>query len=282
MPMYRGTSSRPPHTYGNGITVTLGQNLTVQGKTGNLTSMGGFSNTAFENDGTIRANTSGGTITITLGTAANPDRNAGTIATASGGTISASVPANYTPDGTLTGGTWQVYDNSTLRITMNAGLVTNAANILLDGANSHFYTNFSTDALAALTTNAGSLTVQNGRAFTSTDDLTKSGTLLVGPGGTVIVTGTYTEAGTLNVRATGLLSVAGALANFDGANLSGGTYRIAGTFQFPGAAIATNAATLVLDGSASQIIDQNGNDALAGLSPRTWLFRRCRAVHAAE
>ncbi len=261
--LFGGTSDALNLLYipSSSITVTLGANLTVHGKNGQL--YGQFTSDTFINQATINADTAGGTITV------NPTTwtNSGTVRAQNGGILSATAPTNYA-SGTLTGGTWQVYDTSTLRVAMSAGLVTNAATILLDGATSHFYQAASgtTDALAALATNAGSLTVQNSRTFTSTADLMNSGTLLIGPGGTVTVTGTYTEAGTLNVRATGVMSVAGALANFDGANLSGGTYRIAGTFQFPGAAIATNAATLVLDGSASQIIDQNGNDALAGLA----------------
>jgi hypothetical protein len=60
--------------------------------------------------------------------------------------------------------------------------------------------------------------------------------------------------------------VGGVLTNFNSGALTGGTYQIAGAFQFPGAAITTNAANIVLDGAGSQIVNQLGADALANLS----------------
>ena len=44
--------------------------------------------------------------------------------------------------------------------------------------------------------------------------------------------------------------------------MTGGTYLVTGTLQFNNANIATNAATVVLNGTASRIIDGSGNDAL--------------------
>jgi hypothetical protein len=76
----------------------------------------------------------------------------------------------------------------------------------------------------------------------------------------------FTNTGTVQV-ASGTLSLTGAFSNFASSTLTGGTYSlIAATFQFPGAAIVTNAATIVLDGASSRIIDQSGNDALAGFA----------------
>jgi hypothetical protein len=61
---------------------------------------------------------------------------------------------------------------------------------------------------------------------------------------------------------SGTLSLTGAFSNFAGSTLTGGTYVIAGTFQFPGANIVTNAATIVLTGASSGIIDQASADGL--------------------
>lgn len=252
---------------GNVYTVTLGPSLTVHGKNGSFFATSG---STFINQGTIAADVSGGTISIVNDTWTNY----GTVLAQNGGTFSATQPTNYS-SGTLTGGTWQVFDNSILRIPMSAGLVANAATVLLDGANAHFYSNTGTaDALAPFNNNAavGIFTIQNGRTITSPGDFSDAGTLVVGPGSTFTATGTYSQAGALNVQAAGIMSVTGTFANFASGTLTGGTYQIAGTFQFPGAAITTNAATIVLDGAASQIVDQNANDALAALASNSGSF----------
>jgi hypothetical protein len=64
----------------------------------------------------------------------------------------------------------------------------------------------------------------------------------------------------------GTLNLAGGLSNFSNTTLTGGTYQVAGTLQFSGANIVTNAATTVLDGPASQIVDQSNNNALANFA----------------
>jgi hypothetical protein len=59
------------------------------------------------------------------------------------------------------------------------------------------------------------------------------------------------------------------LTNFDGASgtLIAGAYDIAGTLQFNNAAITTNAASVVLDGTgAAAIVDQTGADALGNFA----------------
>src|SRR5207248_1139943 len=80
----------------------------------------------------------------------------------------------------------------------------------------------------------------------------------------------WDDQGLLDVRA-GTLTFpqyrgGGGLQNFANAKLTDGTFRIAGTLQFIGANIVTNAAAATLDGPAARIIDQNGNDALAGFT----------------
>ncbi len=240
-----------------GSTLTISSAITIDGKYGVIDCTSGAN---LVNQGTMDADVRGGTISIR-----GPWTNNGIVEAQNGGTLSATTPANYA-GGTLSGGTWQVYDKSTLRITMDTGLVNNAATLILDGPRSHFYQDptGTTDALAALTTNTGSLTLQAGRSLNLTGDFRDTGILTIGDGSTLTINGTYTEQGSVTVQAGASLIAAGAFANFDGATLTGGTYDISGTFQFTNAAVVTNAATLILDGPDAQVIDQNGNDGLAG------------------
>jgi len=71
----------------------------------------------------------------------------------------------------------------------------------------------------------------------------------------------FSNSGTVDIQ-TGTVDLAGAFSNFSGSILTGGTYLVTGTLQFNNANIATNAATVVLNGTASRIIDGSGNDAL--------------------
>jgi hypothetical protein len=100
---------------------------------------------------------------------------------------------------------------------------------------------------------------------TVTGDVRNAGTVNAA-GGTLTINGTVRNAGTLVAAAGGTLAITGALDNFSGTTLAGGTYVIGGTLQFPGADVVTNAAALVLDGPAGQVVDEAGNDALAGLA----------------
>jgi cytoskeletal protein CcmA (bactofilin family) len=279
--MFGGNSSNEVAAIGGGG-LTIGSGIKVHGKTGLVGHAAGPALSV--NQGTIAADVAGGTITVIMsagssnsGTlAANGGTlsvgtnfngywtntgtvkadgttltvvtvtwtNNGTALAQNGGTLSASTPTNYS-NGTLTGGTWEVFNNSTLRVIMSPGVVTNKAAILLDGPNAHFYRDAGTsDALAPLASNPAdsTFTVQNGSTFTTAGD--------------------FTNNGTLNVKAGSTFTVKGSLTNFDSGTLTGGTYNIAGTLQFTNAAIVTNAATIVLDGASAQIIDQSGNDAL--------------------
>ena len=110
----------------------------------------------------------------------------------------------------------------------------------------------------------GSLSVSGGGAVGGTFSDAGAFTVVSGPAFTI--SGRYSEMGTLTVAAGATLSVTGAFTNFAGSTLSGGTYVIGGTFQFTGARIVTNAATIVLDGPNSRIINESSNDALAGLA----------------
>lgn len=104
-------------------------------------------------------------------------------------------------------------------------------------------------------------TISGGRCRFQSGAIFGSGSLALGPGGELEI-------------ASGTLQQTGPFANFDLPNktLQDGTYivRPNAIFQFPGADIERNNARIVLSGSAfrgsGQIQDENGDDALDGLS----------------
>jgi hypothetical protein len=109
---------------------------------------------------------------------------------------------------------------------------------------------------------------QNAARYTSLGGtFTNEGTFLksAGAGTTSIEVGFNNTGGTINVR-TATVSLSGGLTNFSGTTLTGGSYLVAGTLQFNGADIRTNAATIVLDGAASRIVDASNADALANFA----------------
>jgi hypothetical protein len=105
----------------------------------------------------------------------------------------------------------------------------------------------------------------------SKDSYELSGVLNVQAGGDVQLQGEIFQIGTLNVAAGATAAVVPGtiLDSFVAptSTLDGGVYNIAGTFEFPGAAIVTNDATIALTGPASAIRDSNtGIDALTHLA----------------
>jgi hypothetical protein len=214
----------------------------LQGANWNLVgNAGGISgNVHFNNAGLVRL-TGAGSLVTPLGASFT---NTGTVEV-DGGTLSVGTLSNLSGT-TLTGGTYVV--RGALRFN-NADVRTNAASIVLDGPASLVANQLGVNALSNLSTNAGagSFTIQNGRNFTTAGDFTNNGTLGAGAGSA--------------------FAVNGALTNLSGGTLSGGTYLIGGTLRFNNAAISTNAATIVLDGTgAAAIVDQFGNDALTNLA----------------
>jgi hypothetical protein len=75
-----------------------------------------------------------------------------------------------------------------------------------------------------------------------------------------------TNTGTLDVSGTGATFATGTLTNFSEMTLTGGTYLVTGTLRVSGADIRTNAATIVLDGSAARFVDDRDQDALQFLT----------------
>jgi fibronectin-binding autotransporter adhesin len=200
-------------------TLTIGPDITIHGQTGTV---GGTGNVAFVNQGTISADVSGGTITLT-GTGWS---SIGTVRAENGGTLLTQGTTGNFANGTLRGGTWQVLAYSTLRL-LNADIVTNAATIVLDGLNANWYRDTATtDGLDDLATNAGSFTISDGRALTLTGSLANVGMVTIGNGSRLTTPDAYLQfAGTTSL-AGGVLAAgspdAPQLVDIQGGILSGG------------------------------------------------------------
>ena len=154
--------------------------------------------------------------------------------------------------GTLTGGTYNV-NGGTFQFD-NANIVTNAADIILTGAGSQIISNTSANALANFATNAagGVFQLGAGRSFTTS-----------GAGG-----GNFTNNGSLIIGGGDIFKVAGALSNFSGTTLTGGSYYVAGTLQFgtSGSTLVTNDANLTLAGGSAKLLDLAGNNLLSAFT----------------
>ncbi|WP_201496560.1 choice-of-anchor D domain-containing protein [Rubrivivax sp. A210] len=116
---------------------------------------------------------------------------------------------------TLTGGTFEVIGNSTLRIT-GANIVTNAATLLLDGAGSALLNATSNaNALAGFNTNtaAGSFSIRNGRNFTSAGAFGNAGIVSVGAASTFTAGSAFTNQVTAQLQLAGGSFAGPSLAN---------------------------------------------------------------------
>jgi hypothetical protein len=84
----------------------------------------------------------------------------------------------------------------------------------------------------------------------------------------------FNNLGRLSVNSGSILRISnsgGPFLNYDGTTgtLAGGTYEVAGIFEFDDANILRNAATIVLTGSSSRIVDQTGADGLRSFAFNT-------------
>jgi fibronectin-binding autotransporter adhesin len=153
---------------------------------------------------------------------------------------------------TLTGGTYTV--GGTL-LFAGANIVTDAANITLNGTGEIENSTTSKSGLANLATitSAGSFTLGSEANFKTLGNLTDSGRLTINSGST--------------------LTVAGDLTNFNSSTktLTGGTYTVGGTLEFTGANIVTNAANLTITGTTAKILNGAANG-LAAFANNTGTF----------
>ncbi len=162
-----------------------------------------------------------------------------------------------TTTGTLTGG---IYDaTGTLEFAAGTmGIVTNDATIALISATGAILNTSESNAsaLSGFTTNGtkGSFSVTT-QKFTDTNIFTNQGTLIAGSGGT--------------------LDFSSGLTNFNSSTntLTGGTYSVTGTLEFPGANIVVNNAIITLTGTTPKILNSTTTvSALTGFNDNKGTF----------
>jgi hypothetical protein len=165
------------------------------------------------NAGTLRKSGGDGRATI-----APELRNDGTVEARSGTLDLAGGLANL-DEGSLVGGRYVV--TATLALA-DAPVRTNVAAIVLDGPDSRIEDETGADALSALESNIGELTLAGGRTLATTGDLANSGTITLGDGGTLAPAGGYTQTDGLTAfESRDAVLVPGARAELTGGVLRG-------------------------------------------------------------
>jgi hypothetical protein len=143
--------------------------------------------------------------------------NNGTLAVGGGSNFSVNGNLTNFSGTTLTGGIYNV--SGTFKFN-GANIVTNAANITLNGTSSQILNQSSGNGLANLASNAtaGAFTLQGGHSFTTAGSFSNAGVLSIGTGSTFTVggagsftqtSGTTTDNGTLALPAAGKLNLNG-------------------------------------------------------------------------
>jgi autotransporter-associated beta strand protein len=112
--------------------------------------------------------------------------NAGTLRV-QGGTLTVSGSVAQLVGTALAGGAWEVDADAALNLVAGSPIATNKATVVLDGPNSLFA---KFDSVLA---SEGSLTILDGRTFTTASDFSNAGLLRVGAGSLLAVTGTFTQ-----------------------------------------------------------------------------------------
>ena len=199
--------------------------------------------------GTIDASVSGGALNLN---GSGGLTNNGTLRVDSGSLMHVSSgPFTNFAGTTLTGGTYNVIGTLQIDELGSTGdeIVTNAANIILNTPPSSFVDAAGKNALTSFHTNTtgSSFTITGGRNFTTAGNFTNNGTLTSG-------------------ASNSKFNVNGSLTNFSGTTLTGGVYNLTGTLQFNGANVVTNAASITLTGTSSQIINQTSGNGLANFA----------------
>jgi hypothetical protein len=198
-------------------TLNLNANSTLTNQPGALYDLqsdaGITSYGTFVNQGTFQK--SGGSGTSALDSYfSNPGR-----VLALSGTLAIDYDTTEVSGSTLTGGTWAVFNGATRTLNSGVNLTTNNATVILDGPAPAF------PNIHSLTTNDGSLIIQDGGSFATSGDFTNLGYVLIDDSSILTVSGNFTQgaAATLEIQlggtpGTGLfgrLAVAGT-ANLDG------------------------------------------------------------------
>ena len=153
--------------YANGGVATISSGITIRTGSGGGY-LGATFPASFYNAGLVSAQTAGMTIQI-----AGYFNNASVVEARNGGAVRFSFTPTNLLNGTLTGGTWQVFDNSSIAFDQGA-ITVNAATILLNGAGA------SIPALSGLSSNRQRLGLSNGADLSlSSANLANSGSITV-------------------------------------------------------------------------------------------------------
>ena len=215
------------------------------------------------NGGTLTTTTVGSNSGIIEGTGAvtlNGITNSGAYAVNTGTTTTLDGTVTNTGSITLTGSTLSIANSVTLN-GKGTVLLSNSASNLITGA---------TSALTFTSANTiqGSGTISNlGIVNTGTISANQSTPLIILPSSAGL-----NNKGTLSVSVADTMqigtSAGGALLNYSGATLTGGTYTVSGTLEFgaSGTSIVTDAANITLIGSSAKMIDFASQNVLTDLA----------------
>ncbi len=248
----------------NGGILNLQTQAAINNQTGTISAAGTGSTVNVTNT-TIQGGaltSSGGGVIQTVGTATLDGASHGTISLTDGSTYTANTGLTQTTGtlalGTTTGSTLAL--GGQLRLVGDTTL-TGPGSVSLSGGGQ-----IGTDGSGRVLTNQS--TIQgNGLLGSNVGALYNNGFvnnqgLILATGGTLNVaeTGGITNSGTLQAGPGSTLNVTAPLTNFSGSTLTGGTYHAdaAGTVNLNTGGIATNAATIILNGAGSAVTTQAG------------------------
>jgi hypothetical protein len=179
----------------------------------------GLGDNMINNQGTIRK--AAGTETSTLYVPQQGSlSNTGTIEAESGTIYLEATTIDQLSLGTLSAGTWNARDGSTLAFPSGKAITNNQANITLDGQVATIA------ALSGLTSNSGVLSLTDGSGFSTAGNFSNTGSLTLGAGSTLNVHGNYTQ----GADATMALDIGGSATSGQFGQLAiTGTAALAGT-----------------------------------------------------
>ena len=200
-------------------TWTVGSGITVDGNTGAIGPAQGVGD-AFSvlNEGELGSNVAGGALQLTGGSWTNQ----GIIEALGGGATELDRATLTNISGSsLTGGTWKVAGNKSALELGIPPVTVNDATIILDGADAALIgMDETSNLLAGLTSNQGSLTLRDGAALTNGAALSNSGHLDIETDSVLNVGGIYSQTnGTTIIN--GLLTSTAFTMNIDGGTLQG-------------------------------------------------------------
>jgi hypothetical protein len=254
----------------SGSTLAVTGNLTNTGTAGtNLTNQGGAANTLTV---TGKLTSTAGSVTIGANNDTTDVANVGTFANSAPLTVGTGATLNLTAGGTDTNTSTISLNGATLKLTGTSVTLSGAGGIV----------NLSNSASNLITASKTGLTLTNSETIRGSGTISNLG-ITNGVGGVLLAnqatpliilpsTTGLTNNGTLTVNTGDTMKIGtssgGALKNFSGTTLTGGTYNVSGTLQFgaSGTKIVTNAANITLTGTGSKIIDFGSANVLAGFT----------------